>query len=219
MNGRDIKTLITSGTVIIAVGLYLLFGNKPPTEEEYAKQQAEQQTAQQSEEAASSETSISLQAAEEATGNTAQAVKYLSANDGDTFTVELDGQKQRVRLLMLDTPEMNYDKGKPMPYAEEAKQYTIELLENAQEIQLLFDRGPETDKYDRLLAYVFVDGVLLQEAILSEGYGAIRYVNPPNDTLEDELRAIQKEAEQQKKNIWSHEGYFENNRFNAETVQ
>lgn len=65
-----------------------------------------------------------------------------------------------------------------------------------------------------LLAYVFVDGVLLQELLLQEGYAAVRYVKKPNNTLEDELRDIQTDAEKEGFNVWSLEGYFDNNRFN-----
>lgn len=38
---------------------------------------------------------------------------------------------------MIDTPEMNYNKGEPMPYAEDAKAFTIDLLEKAESVELL----------------------------------------------------------------------------------
>ena len=130
----------------------------------------------------------------------------------------MDGKKERVRLLMIDTPEMNYNKGEPMPYAEEAKERTIEQLEQAESVQLLFDKGPETDKYDRLLAYAFVDGVSLHEILLSEGLAAVRYVNKPNDTLEEELLEIQQQAEQEELNIWAHDNYLQRDGFHPEEV-
>ena len=36
---------------------------------------------------------------------------------------------------MVDTPEMNYNKGGAQPYAEQAKEYTINLLEKAQKLK------------------------------------------------------------------------------------
>lgn len=210
MKMQDIKTLISSGVIIIAVILYLTFkpegsvldslNNQTEEPQEILKQTLDSQV-------------ITLEQAEKATGEQAQSVDFVSANDGDTFKVKLDGQEQRVRLLMIDTPEMNYDKGEPMPFAEDAKQFTTDLMTQAKDIQLLFDKGPKNDSYDRLLAYVFVDGVLLQELLLQEGYAAVRYVNEPNNTLEDELRDMQAVAEKAGLNIWSLEGYFENNRF------
>ena len=165
-----------------------------------------------------SEYVITPELAMDKTGNELVDVNYLNANDGDTINVELDGEKKKVRFLMIDTPEMNYNKGEPMPYAEQAKERTIELLENAKSVQLLFDQGPETDKYDRLLAYVFVDGVSLHEILLTEGLAAVRYVNAPNDSLESELLAIQENAEKAKINIWAHENYLQRDGFHPEAV-
>lgn len=47
-----------------------------------------------------------------------------------------------------------------------------------------------------------MDGISLHEILLSEGLAAVRYVNKPNDTLENELLEIQQQAEQKKLNIW-----------------
>lgn len=204
MKEKDIKTLITSGTIILAVSLYLIFNDTP---NDTVQQQMNPEVEQ------TSTVAISSQYAEKTTGNKLQQVKYLSINDGDTFSVELDGEKKRVRLLMIDTPEMNYDKGQPMAFAEEAKAYTEKLLKQAKTIKILVDKGPKEDNYDRLLAYVYIDGKMLQESLLEAGYGVIRYVNEPNNSLEQELRQVQEKAEKAKLGIWSIDGYFENNRF------
>ena len=209
MKLKDVKTLITSGTIIIAVGLYLAFSEPKKNTEQTTSPAITDQNI---------EYKLTTDVAMDKTGNQLIDVKYLNANDGDTFNVEMDGKKERVRLLMIDTPEMNYNKGEPMPYAEEAKERTIELLEQAESVQLLFDKGPETDNYDRLLAYAFVDGVSLHEILLSEGLAAVRYVNKPNDTLEDELLEIQQQAEQEELNIWAHDNYLQRDGFHPEEV-
>ena len=205
MQLKDIKTLITSGTILVAVALYMIFGNPPPEKSEGNGD-------------AQSNAIISIEEAQQITGNKAIPVDYASANDGDTISVTINGEKERVRLLMIDTPEMNYDKGKPMPFAEEAKEFTINLLENADTVELLFDKGPETDHYDRLLAYIYVDGVMLQESLLKEGYAAVRYINKPNNSLEQQFRDIQAVAEAAKVNIWSYEDYFQKDGFHAEII-
>ncbi|MGN7477119.1 thermonuclease family protein [Solibacillus silvestris] len=207
MKLKDIKTLITSGTIILAVGLYLVFSEpKEETGETTSSVITEQNVVYK----------LTPELAMDKTGKQLIDVKFLNANDGDTFNVEIDGEKQRVRLLMIDTPEMNYNKGEPMPYAEDAKVRTAALLEQADSVQLLFDKGPETDNYDRLLAYAFVDGVSLHEVLLSEGLAAVRYVNKPNDTLEKELLEIQQQAEQKKLKIWAHENYLQRDGFHPE---
>ena len=212
MKLSDIKTLISSGTIILAVALYLIFS--PDKDETTTTTNSTTNTTLEQ----TSEYVITPELAMDKTGNELVDVNYLNANDGDTINVELDGEKKKVRFLMIDTPEMNYNKGEPMPYAEQAKERTIELLENAKSVQLLFDQGPETDKYDRLLAYVFVDGVSLHEILLTEGLAAVRYVNAPNDSLESELLAIQENAEKAKINIWAHENYLQRDGFHPEFV-
>lgn len=199
MKMKDVKTLITGSVVLIALVLYMVFGDPPP-------EKSEGQV-------------ITAEEAIDITGGELQEVEFVSVNDGDTINVNIDGKKERVRLLMVDTPEMNYNKGEPMPYAEEAKDYTNNLLENANNIELLFDVGPKTDNYDRLLAYVFVDGELLQEKLLKEGLAAVRYIHEPNNSLEEQFYEVQKIAEKSKKNIWTTNDYFVNGKFNEDFKQ
>ena len=228
---QDIKTLITSGTILLAVALYMIFSDAPPEKVDETTPQTEQpsSTGQQSEQQVDDEPAqkagqpvktsqyiITPEMAEQETGKQLIDVKFLNANDGDTVNVEINGEKQRVRLLMIDTPEMNYNKGEPMPYAEQAKEFTTQLLKNASKVQVLFDVGPETDNYDRLLTYLFVDGVSIHELLLREGLAAVRYVNKPNNTLEQELRDIQAGAEAQKINIWSKANYLQKDGFHPE---
>ena len=221
MKLSDIKTLITSGTIILAVALYLIFSDSTENPSETVEQ-AQPNTSEQQSTTENIETShytLTPEYAMEKTGKELVDVKFLNANDGDTFNVELNGKKERVRLLMVDTPEMNYDKGEPMPYAEQAKERTIGLLKNADSVQLLFDKGPETDKYERLLAYAFVDGMSLHEILVSEGLAAVRYVNKPNDTLSPELRELEHQAKDAKLNIWAHENYLQRDGFHPEEVK
>ncbi len=205
MKMQDIKTLITSGTIILAVALYMIFGRSPAEEKDVTS------TDQNG--------IISIEQVEEKTGNKRFTVDFIKAYDGDTIQASINGEKEKIRLLMVDTPEMNYNKGEAQPFAEEARDYTIKLLENANKIEAVYDVGPETDNYDRLLAYVFVDDVLLQESLLKEGLAAVRFIHKPNNTFEDEFRDIQQDAEQEKLNIWSHDNYFQKDGFHPEILK
>lgn len=205
MKMQDIKTLITSGTIILAVALYMIFGRSLAEEKDVTS------TDQNG--------IISIEQVEEKTGNKRFTVDFIKAYDGDTIQASINGGKEKIRLLMIDTPEMNYNKGEAQPFAEEARDYTIKLLENANKIEAVYDVGPETDNYDRLLAYVFVDDVLLQESLLKEGLAAVRFIHKPNNTFEDEFRDIQQDAEQEKLNIWSHDNYFQKDGFHPEILK
>ncbi|MFB7156196.1 MULTISPECIES: thermonuclease family protein [unclassified Lysinibacillus] len=205
MKMQDIKTLITSGTIILAVALYMIFGRSPAQEKDTTS--------------TNQDSTISIEQVEEKTGNKRFDVEYIKAYDGDTIQATINGKKQKIRLLMVDTPEMNYNKGEAQPYAEEAKDYTIKLLEHAKKVEAVYDVGPETDNYDRLLAYVFIDDVMLQESLLKEGLAAVRFIHKPNNTFEDEFREIQQDAEKEKLNIWSHQNYFQKDGFHPEVLK
>ena len=204
MKMQDIKTLITSGTIILAVALYMIFGRAPA--DENVTTSSNQQGI------------ISIDEVEEKTGNERFTVEFIKAYDGDTIQAMVEGQKQKIRLLMVDTPEMNYQKGDLQPYAQEAMDYTVKLLENAQKIEAVYDVGSQTDKYDRLLAYVFVDDVLLQESLLNEGLAAVRFIYKPNNTMEEEFREIEQMAQEKKLNVWSYENYLQKDGFHPEVV-
>lgn len=200
----DVKTLITSGTIIIAVALYFIFSNTASKENTVEKD---------------TDYLITPQYAKKATGNELVKAEYVSTNDGDTFRLKVNGKEKRVRLLMVDTPEMNYEENNPMPFAESAKDYTQKLLENASEIEVLSDVGNKTDHYGRLLAYVFIDDILLQELLLREGYAAVRYIDKPNNTLEEQFKEIEKRARASKINIWKEENYLQQDGFHPEVIE
>jgi len=102
--------------------------------------------------------------------------------DGDTAHFIIDGQVEKVRFLSIDTPEIaNSDNPSPEPYGNQARDYTCNALTNAKIIILQNDPyEDERDQYDRLLAWVWVDGVLLQAKLIQQGYAEVKYVKQPN---------------------------------------
>ena len=42
----------------------------------------------------------------------------------------------------------------------------------------------KTDKYGRYLAYVYADGVMVNNALVRDGLARVKYVYPPNNTYE-----------------------------------
>ncbi|MED2478385.1 thermonuclease family protein, partial [Bacillus thuringiensis] len=80
--------------------------------------------------------------------------KVLHIKDGDTIDVNVKGQKQTVRLLLLDTPESVSNKIPPQKMGKEASSFLRKQLEG-KSVTLVYDRGQKEDKYGRKLAYVF----------------------------------------------------------------
>ncbi|MRI84716.1 thermonuclease family protein [Fundicoccus ignavus] len=138
-------------------------------------------------------------------------VTYERVVDGDTQIVSLNGHNLRVRHLMIDTPESVKEGTSVQPYGKEASNRNDQLFKEANNVYLMLDEGPTTDNYARVLAYLYADDLLIAEQLLLEGLASVRYVNPPNNTLEEAFRAAQKSAQKAELNIWSIEGYVEDN--------
>lgn len=88
--------------------------------------------------------------------------------DGDTAWFIFKGESIKVRFLFIDTPEST---STVEPYGEEASKFVETKLSNAKTIELELNKdGDQYDKYNRMLAWVFVDDKLLQEEIAINGY-------------------------------------------------
>ena len=82
--------------------------------------------------------------------------KVIRVVDGDTNIINYHGKKERVRLLRVDTPEsIHPDKKQNIPMGKTASNFNKKRL-NGKNVDLEFE-GEKRDKYDRLLAYVFVN--------------------------------------------------------------
>lgn len=77
--------------------------------------------------------------------------------DGDTIIVDLDGVEQRVRLIGIDTPEsVHPDESRNSEAGEVASDYTKSIVKQGEMVYLQKDVS-DTDKYDRLLRYVWLE--------------------------------------------------------------
>lgn len=124
--------------------------------------------------------------------------------DGDTLDVKLDdGSVERVRLLLIDTPETKHPTIGVEPFGPEASEFTLQLEGETVELEL---DAAERDRYGRLLAYVWHEGEMFNEKLLEEGLARVA-VYPPNTRYVDEFREIEDEAKTNEIGIWSKENY------------
>lgn len=118
----------------------------------------------------------------------ANTYKVIRVVDGDTFVIDYNGTQEKVRLIGVDTPEsVHPDASKNTAAGIKASEYTKSLL-TGKSVTLEFD-VQERDKYGRLLAYVFVDGYMLNKKLLQEGYAVIA-TYPPNVKYLNDFKAI-----------------------------
>jgi micrococcal nuclease len=130
-------------------------------------------------------------------GNTDDAV-VSRVVDGDTF-VTADGTI--VRLIGVDAPEsVSPDKEKNVAFGKIATDYTAALIEG-KTVRLETDVA-ETDRYGRLLAYVYMEGgEMANRRLVEEGYARAMAV-PPNVAHEKEFEAAAKAAREAGLGVW-----------------
>jgi micrococcal nuclease len=119
--------------------------------------------------------------------------------DGDSIVVKINGQEEKVRLIGVNTPELDHPEKQISDLAKKAKMFTKKMVEG-KEVILEFDQQ-RRDEYERLLAYVYLlDGTFLNAEIIKQGYG-YTYTKFPFKYLE-EFRQFEKKAKNNKRGLW-----------------
>jgi endonuclease YncB( thermonuclease family) len=122
-------------------------------------------------------------------------VTVVSVTDGDTIRVRLaDGTVEPVRLIGIDAPE-------PGQRLSSAAAAYLENLVLGREVELVTDVS-DRDIYDRLLRYVYIDGVNVNEAMVLAGF-AIAKEHPPDTAMASVLAAAQQTAQAESLGGWA----------------
>lgn len=135
--------------------------------------------------------------------------------DGDTLKLS---NGQSVRLIGVDTPELHYsykllrdvkkshkDSAAIQSLGKKAADFTKSLVKG-QRVRLEYDIERH-DRYNRLLAYVYLeDGTFVNAKIIEEGYGHIMTI-PPNIRYASKFLQLEREARLNNKGLWYNEGY------------
>lgn len=120
--------------------------------------------------------------------------------DGDTIEVDINGAIYTVRYIGIDTPETVHP-SKPVEYfGKEASDKNKELVER-KTVRLEIDVS-ETDKYGRLLRYVWVDDIFVNDYLVRQGY-AYASTYPPDVKYAEQFVQAQREAEENNRGLWA----------------
>ena len=122
--------------------------------------------------------------------------------DGDTIIVEMAGQRERVRLLGIDTPESVAENRPDQCYGEESSVYLSQLLPAGTEVTLIRDVEAR-DQYDRLLAYVVrsSDELFINLDLLEQGFAGV-LIYEPNSYYRDLFEAAEDAAFADDRGLW-----------------
>jgi micrococcal nuclease len=137
----------------------------------------------------------------------AQEVRVVRAVDGDTLVVTgaggpvVDGGEARVRLLLLDTPEVDGPDSTEECLGPEASDFAAELMPPGSTLRLALDTERQ-DEFGRTLAYAWTaDGTFVNETIVRNGYGYASLV-APNDQHVSVVIAAEDAARQERRGVW-----------------
>lgn len=122
--------------------------------------------------------------------------------DGDT--IELTNGVM-VRYIGVDTPELRRRVNgqwtyRPQRLAEEARAFNQFLVEG-KPVRLEYDQE-QTDRYQRRLAYVFVEDLFVNAELIRAGYARVS-LHAPNLRYSTHFLMLQREAKNQQRGIWS----------------
>ena len=119
--------------------------------------------------------------------------KVVKVNDGDTITIMMNGEKQKIRLYGIDTPEINQS------FGTEAKQFlSDQILNRDVEIEV-----KDTDRYKRLVAIVYLNNKSMNELLLKEGWA---WWYEAYAKKECKYKELQEEAQRRKRGMWRNKG-------------
>lgn len=105
--------------------------------------------------------------------------------DGDTIDVDLGGEIFRVRYVGANTPERDE------PCYSDAVRANRDLVEG-ETVRLVVDTT-DTDRFDRLLRYVYVGDLLVNGELIRQGYAEV-VLYEPDDRFYDSFRELERDA-------------------------
>lgn len=141
--------------------------------------------------------------------------KVIEVIDGDTIVVITPtAEKQKIRLIGIDTPEVDPNKGGIECYGPEASNKAKEMLLNKWIILENDETQADKDKYDRYLRYVFIpedqnnysdntnNKIFFNKYMLENGY-AFEFTYGKAYKYQKEFKEAQNYAMQNKKGLWN----------------
>lgn len=139
----------------------------------------------------------------EGPGDFFATVEAYEVVDGDTFRAVIDGEKTRVRIMGINSPESGGFRTEE-DWGAEAKAYAKRKLEG-RTVTLFTDPGdPIYDQYDRLLAHVIMEnGMNYAVLAVAEGMAHTYILRHQELTIGDTLRKAERLAKSEKRGMWS----------------
>jgi len=123
-----------------------------------------------------------------------ESATVLYVFDGDTIEVDLEGTTERVRLIGINSPEIGEC------WVDEARLVLMDLLPEGSEVAMTLDAS-DRDQYERLLRYVWVGSMSVNEELVRQG-AALSRDYPPDTAMSERFDEAQDEARAEERGLW-----------------
>jgi micrococcal nuclease len=125
-------------------------------------------------------------------------VRVVRVQDGDTIHVKMLGKTEKVRYIGVSAPDQTHPEWNDADLIHAARLVNMKLVLGKRAV-LEFD-GERRDGLGRLLAYVWVDDVLINAEMIRLGYAKV--IESPNAKHQVMLDRMQREAKAQRRGFW-----------------
>lgn len=122
--------------------------------------------------------------------------RLIRVLDGDTIVLD---NGETVRLIGVDAPEIHHPEIPVQRFGQEAAEFLRQFAQGL-ECTLEYEPADIRDQYGRLLAYVFVEGRLVNAEIIRQGY-AYAYTRFPYGR-QAEFILLERQARENQRGLW-----------------
>ncbi|WP_374080322.1 thermonuclease family protein [Bdellovibrio bacteriovorus] len=132
-------------------------------------------------------------------------LKITSVHDGDTLTAIgiTDSQKYKVRLMGVDTPEVDFYKNTQGDVSFKARDVLKSMVPEGSTVTLSDDS--QVDKHGRVLGRLIKDGMDVNKEMLKQGWGVMYFIYPFEKRIVSDYSKAAKEAFDNRRGIFSNE--------------
>lgn len=123
--------------------------------------------------------------------------RVVAVIDGDTIKLE---NGEAVRYIGIDTPETAHPSKPVQCFGKEASAKNKELVEG--KLVKLEKDITNRDKYSRLLRYVWIGDLFVNDYLVRQGY-AYAYTYPPDVKYSEQFVQAQQEAQENQRGLWA----------------